>query len=552
MSDKNDTYSSRLAAAAPAFALKPFISDMPKGAVEYAVQRKVSGDKTPMQQLLRKGVAGRGVGRAAGGMLGITMAPLFLKGIQLSNSKNKSDRNKGLAYLASSAAGAAGLKGLTEGAREASVSSKATGKAFKSGLERGTIKAMLKAPQSLVVGMSIAKGRKNKKDDVSKYLLPALTTSALSGATKGAEAGISAAARGARGAKLLKKIMPGAAGGAASGLLGGALLAGITDMAMKPLKKTAGPRADLVKKVLQSPVTQAAAKAALAKGVGAFKKRQALKAAGKAVKTGRKTGTVLKDAVQSWKGMQSRRRSRQMGIGIREGVAGRRSSGKRAKAILALTLSPSMHAERTVGRKIGRTLRALPEGKREEALRMLQRASKHPVAANTLSGKKTPVVRSMSEGIDMALGSTPLYRKSKNKGVRVAKKAWEGATLGGRDIGGKGLPMARKSDSVVTLSKKNREFMANSGVQKGLLEGLGIRSPSRKETRTRKLVNALMPAGNYKREAGELMGRTIRHGGSAGSQRAALLGAARKQQKAQSDMNKANMAQALRARFIGR
>ena len=337
MSDQKQSYGHQLIAVAPAFAAKSLIGDLPKGGLEFAVEKKVGGSTASLLGLLRKGLAGRGSGRALGAALGAATAPVYLRGVQLAGSKDKKKRRKGLALLGGSAAAFASVKGLAEGGMESRQAGKGFKQSLSAGAKRGGLKALTKTPQALLMGLTIAKSRQGKGKDspLNKYLLPAATGALMSSGSRAVETGIPLATKGVSLKNIFKAVKAPAAGGAAGGALGGLVLAGVTDAALGLMKKRKEKSASGLLGTLGHLVgIHAVTKGALRHGRNFTS----------AVDTpGRLLG--IKGTVS---GKMSRAKSRQMGIGIREGIAGRKSVGFRAAALLNMSV-PELRAEREAG-----------------------------------------------------------------------------------------------------------------------------------------------------------------------------------------------------------
>jgi hypothetical protein len=257
---KEKNYMQQVGAVAPIFVLKSLIGDMPKGAVEKAVEQKVLG-KQSLGKGFTQGLKGRGFGRAlGGGTMGILTAPVFLKGVQLAGSKKKSDRMKGIGLIAGSAGVYQGYKGLTEGFFEGKAKGRAAGLAKAKNLM--LTRAAYKVPLAVAFGMSVAAGRKKSKKggEKSKYLIPALAGAGIGALSRGGEAAVGTEVKSilkgtgrdliaagnknrlkavfqnpAMRSKILKTVAGAGAGGAAGGLLGGLVLAGVVDKAMKAM-----------------------------------------------------------------------------------------------------------------------------------------------------------------------------------------------------------------------------------------------------------------------------------------------------------------------------
>jgi hypothetical protein len=236
---QDPTYFKALAASAPVFGAKAIIGDLPKGALEKAVQLKIERN-TPMKRGLKQGVKGRGFGRAVGGLTGVLTAPLYLKGLSLLSSKKRSDKKKGMALI-SGVTGAYQLqKGVNEGFFEHA--RKGRGAAVKRGLGLGLGRLSYKVPAALLMAKAVADGQKKGKGN--KGLANVALLGALSGAGSrvGDVASEKVFGKITSGKKinfnkaLGRKVLGAAGGGAAGGLLGGLILSKAVSMAKDSLK----------------------------------------------------------------------------------------------------------------------------------------------------------------------------------------------------------------------------------------------------------------------------------------------------------------------------
>lgn len=237
MSDnKSNGYFGTLAAAAPAFAVKSVVGDLPKGSVEFTIQHKLMQPKSSTKSLLLQGMRGRGAGRAAGGLAGVITAPVYLKSIQLLGSKDGDERRKGLLLNLGSTAGYAGIKGMSEGAIESFARKDPIIKAMRSGAGLALAKVPMKLAPAAFTAVAIAKGRQRdgsgKEPGFSKkYIMPVLV-----GATTGATSrmGESVLQTLGSGGKLrVKPLAALGAGAAVGGALGAAVVSKVTDHVLK-------------------------------------------------------------------------------------------------------------------------------------------------------------------------------------------------------------------------------------------------------------------------------------------------------------------------------
>jgi hypothetical protein len=434
----NLSYTSALAASAPAFAAKAVLGDLPKGAIEHAVESKLSKRKLPILKGLKQGVAGRGSGRAIGAGIGILSAPVFLKGIQLAQSKDSDERKRGFALIGASSSVYAGQKGAIEGYRASKVSGKSTRSAAIKGLGLGSMRVGYKLPAALAMGAALAHGqkKKNKKD---MYLSSALGGAAVGGASRGGEKLVgSLASQGKKGvsfhkavAKALKVTGPAVAGGLAGGAVGGLALSGVISAARNAMKKKTASVAELAALPFVHQSTKGLMRGGTASRVLDF------------IPGGRGAKNLVDEA-----------RARQLAVGIREGVAGNENLGFRGAAALGFTM-PELRINRQAGQQLGKLLRGVPEKRRAEVLSNLSgKIANNPKLTYTAKGDPTPILSSFDRGTRMALGKEDLYQKSNNKFVRkYVEPAYKEVMYRGRGVlDSNGLPKgyhARKRQGAI-------------------------------------------------------------------------------------------------------
>jgi|APSaa5957512493_1039668.scaffolds.fasta_scaffold04293_2 hypothetical protein len=240
MPTSNDSYSKQLLAVAPMFAVKT-LADIPKAAVESAVEGKLRDRSKKFSKLLTHGFKGRGIGRALGGTAAIASAPLFVRGVHRASSKEKHRRNKGLRDILAASTFTGIATGGVEGFREARLHGLSRKAAAKEGLGFGASRALVKSPKAIALALGVAAGRKKKRSR-DKYLVPATVGAALGGASRYAEQVLRHAPKGVN-RKLFKAALPRGAGGVVGGALGGLGLAAVTDRALKALDKGKQKRA---------------------------------------------------------------------------------------------------------------------------------------------------------------------------------------------------------------------------------------------------------------------------------------------------------------------
>lgn len=455
--DRSNNYLSTLAKVAPVFGAKALLGDLPRGAIEQAAELKLRGSKDSFVDSVKRGLKGRGGGRAMGAGLGILTAPIFLKGVELASSKNKEDQKKGLAYIGLSTAAYQLPKGGLEGYRASRSVGDSVAKALRKGGILGLTRSGYKLPAAAALGLSIAAGRKKGKSDkdpsfAQKMVIPALTGAAIGAGSRSFENIVEQLSEGrpknkAQVVKVLKKALPSAGGGAIGGLLGGVILSAAVEGATKALKKKEASATLLTKEAASIPVKlleAAATHAAFAGGMGY--KTKPLKALGIDADLAKLTPKGVRNFV-------SDAQSTQMAIGIKEGLAGRKDAGIRSDFLLTMTM-PELKIPREAGMALGRSLRNVPADKRESTLRAIKRyVNNNPeLKTNPRTGEPTPVFRSLSDGIDKAVGKKELFKKSKH--FPTFQKYFRKALHGKRGALSKGLPEAGKPDKGGKLKSK--------------------------------------------------------------------------------------------------
>lgn len=420
--DENRSYLSDVAKAAPIFGLKSLLGDLPKGGIEYAVEKKTGGSSEGFARLLGQGLAGRGAGRALGATLGVATAPLFLQGVRLAGSQDPKKRHEGLAYLAGSAAIHQGLKGMLEDGFEMRRSGASLSESFRAGALLGGMRSLYKAPLAAIVGMSIASGR-TKADErgssIHKYVAPALTGAAIGALSRAGEGAVKELGSVRTIGEILTRAKPRLMGGAAGGLFGGIVAAGVTDAALKfmdgdkekkaaldlpgfnlseiiPFATEAGfhiPFTDIVLPVgtLAADLPYVGVLHGLTGAVSGgihSKGLRALSPAAAAV------------------GVEAR--ARNLAIGIKEGVAGFTTPGVRGTTALNAT-AREFGIERTMGIRMGHFLRGVPEERRLPMLkRMAAFVDRNPQLLLTSRGHVAPVTGALPRATRMISGEEPL------------------------------------------------------------------------------------------------------------------------------------------------
>jgi hypothetical protein len=477
-SDKKSGYGGKILATAPIFALKAIAGDLPRAAVESAVESKIRSPKGSFGTYLKRGVRGRGSGRALGGAVGILTAPIFLEGLRLAKSKKPADRKRGIALLGASGGVYAGQKGVLEGFREARVAGKGATSSLGRGARLGLLRAAYKTPGAILLGLGVAEGRKGKKQS-GKYLLPAVFGTAIGALQRGTEHAVLKGSGSLR--QRLLKALPSAAGGAVGGALGGLVLAGAVDQAMKMMKKQSSVSrhmADLEKGIGRPLMKMAGVAMALVEVSIPFFQHMGLKAG---MGYGRSGAFLAKRrfARPYMKGI-GRAKTRNLAIGIREGLAGRRSAGWRSGILSKIGPMPETGINRAYGHMLGGQLRRLPPNMRAPALKKLQDFVRaNPGVAYVKGEGPTPVLAQIDKAVDMALGSAPIY------GTGRMARAYKRVMFSGRGIfdekgpGGvrrrvRGLPTAGRRDVPTSALARHGPSVVTGALGLG---ALGIGAP---------------------------------------------------------------------------
>lgn len=415
--DKEQGYLSMLAAAAPVFALKSVVGDMPKAAVEHAVEQTSLHGSGNFGKYLARGFRGKGAGRALGAGLGILTAPLFLRGTRLLESRKDEDRRKGYALVAGSTAALAGAKGFFENAAGALAQGKNPAVAASKGAILGTIRAGYKVPMALATAAGVAAGRAKAEDDPRmKYVLPVamgIGAGAISRSIEeAAETGISRNRKQLLSAKGLRKLRAAGLGGAAGGAIGGLVLAKAVDMLAPKKEKQAGVALDtsmaIGKLLLEGAPIALAQHATTGAGYGYKSQSRVL---------GKLIGNKL---LRKHQMATNTHRARQIGLGIKEGLYGESVAPLTSKLLSDIGpgiggLSPESNAYRELGISLGRSLRDKPAQERERYLQRIQKfLLDRPDTLKGQEGELNPLTGPLAAGISMAIGERPMYHTSKH------------------------------------------------------------------------------------------------------------------------------------------
>lgn len=431
---KELNYFPLLAASAPVFAAKAIIGDMPKGAIEHAVEQKALGSKQKALKLLRQGFKGRGAGRAIGAGLGILSAPLFLKGTSLLSSKDNKDRRRGYGLVAASTGALAASKGFFENALAARMQGKPIGAAALKGAMHAGIRAGYKIPLSLATAAGIAAGRsKSESDPRLKYVLP-LAAGVGAGAVSRAVEEIGDLTITNRKMLLSRKgarrVGAAGLGGAAGGALGGLILAKAIDVIAS---KNKGKEKKAALEALTAATPFLKLLSTLGEGYGGSIAQHVATGAGYGYKKQKSfLGKVLPEGLlNKHERATNAHRARHIGFGIQEGLHGKSTTPWDVKLLNNAGygiggVSPESTAYRELGIKLGRALRDKTPDERERALRGFQQyIVSRPGMLKGMEGEVNPLTGPLLGGISMALGTRPFYAeggKLKQLGVAALHK----------------------------------------------------------------------------------------------------------------------------------
>jgi hypothetical protein len=451
--DNDQAYLPMLAAAAPVFALKSIIGDMPKASVEHAVEQTALHGSGNFGKYLAKGFRGKGAGRALGAGLGILTAPLFLRGTRLLESKKEDDRRKGYALVAGSTAALAGAKGFFENAGAALVQGRNPAVAATKGALLGTIRAGYKVPMALATAAGVAAGRSNSEDNPKlKYVLPVAMGVGAGAVSRmieeAAETGISRNRKQLLSAVGLRKLRAAGLGGAAGGAIGGLVLAKAVDILSPKKEKHAGIAMEAVGSLgdILAAVNATAVGGNILHGYPTAIAQHIATGAGYGYKA--QSGIVGKllggKGLTRWQQMHNKARARQVGLGIQEGLYGYSTApfGDKMLANAGIGLggvSPESMGYRELGIKLGRTLRDKTPAERVQHLQRMQKFMlDRPDSLKGPQGELNPLVGPLLGGISMAVGERPFYKASKN--LPTLKRLGIKALRGGHPYTEGGLP----------------------------------------------------------------------------------------------------------------
>jgi hypothetical protein len=227
--DTTKGYASRMVATLPLAIAKGFV-DLPKGAVDKAVDLTIRTGKMPSLPKL----VGRAVGRGGGTVgAGVFTTPMFFSGMKdLQAAKTKKERNLATAKILGAGFTYSAIKGAIETVTEKGVAKTKPKDVLRIARNIGGVRGVIGVGSAALTAKAITSTRK-KKDSQDRVFRDAVS-GGLVGAGKGALDEL--AERGIRGIKTPKGIRGVAAragGRVASGMIGAVALGKLFDSYMK-------------------------------------------------------------------------------------------------------------------------------------------------------------------------------------------------------------------------------------------------------------------------------------------------------------------------------
>jgi hypothetical protein len=230
--DTSKSYASQMVATLP-FALAKGAVDVPKGAVDKAVDQTIRSGKLPSLKAVASRAFSRGGATLAAGTI---TTPMFLGGLKdLKNSKNKSEKNKAMAKLIGSGFLYSALKGAVETMGEKGLSGVKPKDALRLARNVGSARGIIGAGSAALTARGIVQSRSGGP---GKKKRPRWQRDAVTGASLGAAKGVldELAERGVKSIKTpagLRNVAARASGRVASGAIGAVALGKLFDSYMK-------------------------------------------------------------------------------------------------------------------------------------------------------------------------------------------------------------------------------------------------------------------------------------------------------------------------------
>lgn len=230
--DTSKSYASQMVATLP-FALAKGAVDVPKGAVDKAVDQTIRSGKLPSIKAVASRAFSRGGATLAAGTI---TTPMFLGGLKdLKNSKNKSEKNKAMAKLIGSGFLYSALKGAVETMGEKGLSGVKPKDALRLARNVGSARGIIGAGSAALTARGIVQSRSGGP---GKKKRPSWQRDAVTGASLGAAKGVldELAERGVKSIKTpagLRNVAARASGRVASGAIGAVALGKLFDSYMK-------------------------------------------------------------------------------------------------------------------------------------------------------------------------------------------------------------------------------------------------------------------------------------------------------------------------------
>tara|TARA_B100000242_G_scaffold248876_1_gene190023 strand:- start:623 stop:2314 length:1692 start_codon:yes stop_codon:yes gene_type:complete len=232
--DASESYASRMVGTLPLAIKKGLLADVPKGAVDKAVDLTIRTGKVPSPSKL----VGRAVGRGAGAIgAGIPATPMFLQGMKdLYKAETKKEQNIAGAKILGAGFAYSAIKGAIETASEKGLSGTKPKDLLRAVKNVGGVRGLIGMGSAALTAKSVVKNRRQQgKEEKSKRRA---VRDAVSGAALGAGKGAldELADKGLKNIKTpkaLRGVAARAGGRAAAGMIGAVALGKMFDSYMK-------------------------------------------------------------------------------------------------------------------------------------------------------------------------------------------------------------------------------------------------------------------------------------------------------------------------------
>jgi hypothetical protein len=224
--EESDSYIRQVGRMAPYMAIKQ-LSDLPKGAIEKAVEQKVLGKPVRVGKVL-----GSGAGRYGGATIGLATGPLFVDGARKLSDDDPKVRMRGAAQIGLASSIYAAAKGAGQGL--------GGGSSLSAAMRRAASRTAVNLPVALTTALAISDSHKKKRGPLATAAIGA-GAGAVGGGVKGTFEGLLESGMKDRSfrpsPKQLRFIGSRGAARAASGGVGGLVLGGLFGALAKSLKK---------------------------------------------------------------------------------------------------------------------------------------------------------------------------------------------------------------------------------------------------------------------------------------------------------------------------